>query len=220
MRYQAALRPDCSTNTAEKTKFKGYISYKFIKYLIFNAIRDHMIIECPNCNKKFNLDEKLIPENGRTLKCSSCDHVWHYIISLNNKTEDPKIVEVQNTEIDDTISKIDKEVEENKETIKDEDTLDSIDISDQETTDKDSEDKDEKIDEENEREEITDKKKINIKIIFVYIIILITSLLGIILLLDTFKMNVSNIFPGIIPIFDSLYETILDFKLFFIDLTN
>ena len=42
-----------------------------------------MIIECPNCNKKFNLDEKLIPKNGRTLKCSSCNHIWHYKASLN-----------------------------------------------------------------------------------------------------------------------------------------
>ena len=32
-----------------------------------------MIIECPNCNKKFNLDEKLIPKNGRTLKCGLVD---------------------------------------------------------------------------------------------------------------------------------------------------
>ena len=88
MRYQAALRPDCSTNTAVKIKFKGYISYKFIINLIFNAIRVHMIIECPNCNKKFNLDEKLIPENGRTLKCSSCAHVWHHKIVLNENKKD------------------------------------------------------------------------------------------------------------------------------------
>ena len=78
MRYQAALRPDCSTNTADKRKFKGYIGYKFLINLVFNAIRDFMIIECPNCNKKFNLDKNLIPENGRTLKCSSCDHIFLY----------------------------------------------------------------------------------------------------------------------------------------------
>ena len=47
--------PDCSTNTADKIKFKGYIGYKFIIYLIFNAIRDHMIIECPNCDKNSTL---------------------------------------------------------------------------------------------------------------------------------------------------------------------
>ena len=37
-----------------------------------------MIITCANCSKKFNIDEKLIPENGRLLQCSSCNHKWHY----------------------------------------------------------------------------------------------------------------------------------------------
>ena len=37
-----------------------------------------MIISCPNCIKKFNIDEKLIPVNGRLLQCSSCKHRWHY----------------------------------------------------------------------------------------------------------------------------------------------
>ena len=112
MRYQAALRPDCSTNTADKTKFKGYISYKFLIYLIFNAIRDHMIIECPNCNKKFNLDGKLIPENGRTLKCGNCDYIWHYKITLNKKTDEQKISEDKNSEIDINNSKKDNEIKE------------------------------------------------------------------------------------------------------------
>ena len=50
-----------------------------------------MIIECPNCNKKFNLDQKLIPQNGRTLKCSSCSHIWHHKVTVkidNNKNRD------------------------------------------------------------------------------------------------------------------------------------
>ena len=108
MRYQAALRPDCSTNTADKRKFKGYIGYKFLINLVFNAIRDDMIIECPNCNKKFNLDKKLIPENGRTLKCSSCDHIWHYKIPIAESVDDLEISEVKNTNLDTNISEIEK----------------------------------------------------------------------------------------------------------------
>ena len=108
MRYQAALRPDCSTNTADKTKFKGYISYKFLIYLIFNAIRDHMIIECPNCNKKFNLDEKLIPKNGRTLKCSSCSHIWHHKIIINIDNNNNRISEDKNTKSDIKLSQTDE----------------------------------------------------------------------------------------------------------------
>ena len=43
-----------------------------------------MIVSCPNCNKKFNIDEKLIPEKGRLLQCSSCNHKWHYTIQKKN----------------------------------------------------------------------------------------------------------------------------------------
>ena len=37
-----------------------------------------MIIECPACSKKFNIDEKLIPDEGRLLKCGNCDHTWFF----------------------------------------------------------------------------------------------------------------------------------------------
>ena len=37
-----------------------------------------MIISCENCNKKFEVDSKLIPYKGRLLQCSSCDHKWFH----------------------------------------------------------------------------------------------------------------------------------------------
>ena len=42
-----------------------------------------MIISCPNCNKQFKINPTLIPDNGRDLKCGSCDHVWFYKIDDN-----------------------------------------------------------------------------------------------------------------------------------------
>ena len=45
-----------------------------------------MIIGCPNCNKQFKINPSLITDNGRNLKCGSCDHVWFYKIEYN-KTE-------------------------------------------------------------------------------------------------------------------------------------
>jgi predicted Zn finger-like uncharacterized protein len=42
-----------------------------------------MIISCPNCNKQFKINASLIPDNGRDLKCGSCDHVWFYKIEDN-----------------------------------------------------------------------------------------------------------------------------------------
>ena len=37
-----------------------------------------MIITCPSCQKKFELDNNLLPENGRTLQCGSCDYKWFF----------------------------------------------------------------------------------------------------------------------------------------------
>ena len=39
-----------------------------------------MIISCPECNKRFNIDQNLIPKDGRLLQCSNCMHKWHFII--------------------------------------------------------------------------------------------------------------------------------------------
>src|SRR6056300_1732681 len=35
-----------------------------------------MIIKCENSNKKFELEESLIPDSGRLLKCSNCENTW------------------------------------------------------------------------------------------------------------------------------------------------
>ena len=37
-----------------------------------------MIIECVNCGKKFNVSSELIPPEGRTIQCGSCNHVWFF----------------------------------------------------------------------------------------------------------------------------------------------
>ena len=37
-----------------------------------------MIIECTNCNKKFRVDDDLIPKNGREIICGSCNYAWHF----------------------------------------------------------------------------------------------------------------------------------------------
>ena len=54
-----------------------------------------MIISCENCNKNFDVDSALIPENGRLLQCSACDHKWFYKIS---KFSDLELSDNQTTE--------------------------------------------------------------------------------------------------------------------------
>jgi len=172
-----------------------------------------MIIECPNCNKKFNLDEKLIPENGRTLKCSNCEHIWHYKIPITKSIDDLKIPQNKNTNLDTNSSDVEKIDVEHDEEINNENLTD---INQGAVTEEDTEDEEDDIKDEKGNEE----KQGKLKMVLVYFIVVIISLLGLIFLLDTFKSYLSNVFPGITPLFNSFYETLLDFKLFIKDLTN
>ena len=42
-----------------------------------------MIISCPSCKKKFEIDANLIPKEGRNLQCGSCLNVWFYKFEKN-----------------------------------------------------------------------------------------------------------------------------------------
>ena len=37
-----------------------------------------MIVECPNCNKKFELPIDKIGSQGRLLQCGKCDKQWFF----------------------------------------------------------------------------------------------------------------------------------------------
>ena len=72
-----------------------------------------MIIKCVNCGKKFEVNSDLIPQNGRTIQCGSCDHVWFF----KDKT---KIVETKNDDLEkkienkiDSFSKVKKATQKN-----------------------------------------------------------------------------------------------------------
>ena len=49
-----------------------------------------MIISCDQCNKKFEIESNLIPDEGRVLQCSSCSHKWFYKKSLEQKITQKK----------------------------------------------------------------------------------------------------------------------------------
>ena len=172
-----------------------------------------MIIDCPNCNKKFVIDKKLIPENGRTLKCSSCDHIWHYKISINKSIDDSGMPQEKNTNLDNNISNVEKKEEEHSEETNDENFTD---INQGVQPEENKLDEEDNVIDEKENE----KKQGKIKMILIYFIVVIVSLLGLILLLDTFKSYLTSVFPAITPLFESFYETLLDFKLFIKDLAN
>ena len=43
-----------------------------------------MIISCEKCTKKFNIQDNLIPNEGRLLQCGSCNHKWFYKLPDQN----------------------------------------------------------------------------------------------------------------------------------------
>ena len=149
-----------------------------------------MIITCPSCQKKFELDDNLLPENGRTLQCGSCNYKWFF-----KKKDEIKVFEKQ-LEFNEN-EKID-----NNET----DTINQLNILKNRTRDN--------IDKKRKPK----SKNLSILNFFNYLIVLIISFIALIIFLDTFKNNLSEIFPNLELFLYNLFETIKDIKLFFNDL--
>ena len=164
-----------------------------------------MIIECPACSKKFNIDEKLIPDEGRLLKCGNCDHTWFYKKEDNLKleTETIKINEINENKSEINIEPVDVPIKETKKIRK-------------------------KISKKSSTKESTSKELVSIdkssvsreNNIIKKIFLIIISIIAFILLIDTFKNQISVIFPGILKMSDSLYLVINDLKLFIKDLVR
>ena len=52
-----------------------------------------MIIECQNCNKKFDLEDKLIPLKGRLVQCGFCHSQWHQLPNIVVSSRKEKVVD-------------------------------------------------------------------------------------------------------------------------------
>ena len=147
-----------------------------------------MIIICPCGEKKFEVDEKLIPDKGRLLKCGSCDQTWFYNKNISQQRE----------------PLIDKPVKQNKIFYKDENIDKSI----------------SKIPIKPGSELVKYKPKYNFTFgkFLSYIIVSIITFIAIIIVLDTFKDPLSNIFPNLELVLYNLFETLRDLILFAKDL--
>ena len=152
-----------------------------------------MIISCEKCNKKFELADNLIPSTGRLLQCGSCSYQWHYIpeskIELVNEVKD-------NVKTSDQVKKtlqkpIKKRIEKRK-TIANQNIHQSY-----------------------SEESETKERRIGF---FSFILVTIISLISLVILLDTFKHQLSSIIPNIDFYLVSLYDTLKDIFLFFTDL--
>ena len=157
-----------------------------------------MIINCPNCDKKFEIDKKLILPDGRLLQCGSCNHKWFFKIENTERN-----IEIEKKTIADPIIDDNKNLSEKKEEDLVEEEHDDI-----EQANKSEKDYNEKVQKNND---------INY---FKILIVAFISFAALILVLDTFKVQISVIIPNTQIILDNLYQSINDIKLFILDLVK
>ena len=160
-----------------------------------------MIITCPNCNKQFKIDNSLIPDEGRDLQCGNCNHVWFY--NIEEKKDD--------------VLKLNKEIISKDNEIKD-DTKEEKKQSFKKFKTEINNEKKVKISEKQKKTTPTKNTENKGSKFFSYLIAFIISLVGLIILLDTLKNPLINVFPGLEIILFNLFETLQDIKLFIIDL--
>ena len=154
-----------------------------------------MIIECINCSKKFKVNADLIPSEGRNIQCGSCNHIWFFKNKFFKKEDQ---VQIKTIPID----------SKNKE----EYTEIPIDTK------------------ASEEEKILSKNRIKDKIkkarkssfslskLLSYILVLIISFVAVLLIIDTFKTPLYQIFPRLELVMYNFYETLKDISLFIKDL--
>ena len=152
-----------------------------------------MIIKCPSCDKKFEVNSELIPNEGRTIQCGSCNFVWFF----NKNSQDELKLSEPNIK-----KKIPTSDKRNDQIISKKNT--SI-----------------KTDKNKRNYEITkykEKNNLSFGFFLSYILVGIITFIGVIIVIDTFSTSIYRIFPNLELILFNLFETLKDIKLFIIDL--
>ena len=147
-----------------------------------------MIIICPCGEKKFEVNENLIPDKGRLLKCGSCDQTWFFNKNVSEQTE----------------PLIDKPAKQKKILYKDENINKSVSKA--------------PIKPGSELVKYKPKYNFTFGKFLSYIVVSIITFVAIIIVLDTFKDPLSNIIPNLELVLYNLFETLRDLILFAKDL--
>ena len=151
-----------------------------------------MIIQCINCNKKFEVNSDLIPKEGRNIQCGSCNHLWFFKknnqINLENiETKEVSIPPKRKKNINLKTKVVSNNV---------------IFDSGQKTA----------LVKFEKNSDFTISKFLS------YILVGIISFITFIIFLDTFKSPLYNYFPNLEFLLFNFYETIIDIFLFVKDL--
>jgi predicted Zn finger-like uncharacterized protein len=163
-----------------------------------------MIIECTNCNKKFRVDDDLIPENGREIICGSCNYAWQF--KLEKTSEKSLVLDNEMIDLQKKTDQNDTDFNDNYSNIKSEKNPKNNQIEISKETNVDF-----KINKKNKYSKTSN--------FFSYLIVAIISFIALIILVDTIKSPLINIFPGLEIVLFNLFETLKDVRLFITDLT-
>ena len=161
-----------------------------------------MIIQCINCSKKFDVNSELIPSEGRTIQCGSCNHIWFF------KKGDPPPINFSKPQFEKKLIKDKDKIKTKNDIILEENNQTIV----QDTVKKTSNIKGSEIIKYKSRSSFTFSKFLS------YIVVIIISFVSLIILIDTFKLQLYNIYPELETLLYSLYETLKDIQLFIKDL--
>tara|TARA_Y100000590_G_C15372220_1_gene882989 strand:+ start:112 stop:576 length:465 start_codon:yes stop_codon:yes gene_type:complete len=152
-----------------------------------------MIIECEKCNKKFEVQDNLIPDEGRLLKCGTCSHQWHFTPNSSLEINENIDVSEETKPVKEKPKNVIKKIKPQK--------LNDI--------------KEINVDDEYNNEVQETKKNIGV---LSFLLIIIISFIALVIFVDTFKNQLSPLIPNINLYIESLREILKDIFLFFLDL--
>ena len=149
-----------------------------------------MIIVCPSCGKNFNVRDDQIPDKGRLLQCSSCKHEWFF--TKKTIPIDDDIDELSNDDLTQkSFGILGEEEDRSDEVIIEEKTV------------------------ELEKTKNIDKKKTTKINFFNVLLVFIISFIALVLIVDTFIVQISEYVPLAEKYLDNLYQSLIDISLFF-----
>ena len=153
-----------------------------------------MIIDCINCTKKFEVNASLIPDNGRTIQCGTCNHVWFYKPKIEQSKNEIK-TEVSSSNSNNNVLKNKEDDHANEKLLKTDETKNT---------------------EPSSNELINEIKKTTFSVskFLSYFLVFLITFIALIIVLDTFKSPLSSIIPGLEIFLYNFFETLKDLYLF------
>jgi predicted Zn finger-like uncharacterized protein len=159
-----------------------------------------MIINCIKCTKKFEVKASLIPDNGRTIQCGSCNHIWFYKPKIEQSKNEIK-TEISSQKSNNKVLKNKEDDHANEKLSKTDDTNNLENVANTEPS----------------SNELTNKNKettFSVSKFLSYFLVFLITFIALIIVLDTFKTPLSSIIPGLEIFLYNFYETLKDLYLF------